>query len=248
MQTSIITNVLINGHSYSIKVGHGIIDGEFVYKVIGTACRGRWAMSDRETGDDWLDSQIAKAVENHFGARKTSQPQPQPQPTTVDALPHAKLELSNDQILALIDNRLDSRLSCRVDSQDILQEVLLECWKRSITSASGIRCIVRDKIIEAYRKHMRSSKRSVLASATIDENFDKPIETTDIVETLELAGIIKEKMKLLNREDNRIIQLRIEIGLSNKQVSERMDITEANAAMKYKRAIDSLRELCREFI
>lgn len=245
MPTSIITNVLIAGHSYSIKVDHGIIDGEFVYNVIGTACLGRWAMSDMETGDKWLDSQIAKAVENHFGTRKTSQPEPTIEQTPFD---NREPELSNDQILTLIENRLDSRLSCRVDSQDILQEVLLECWKRSITSASGIRCIVRDKVVEAYRKHMRSSKRSVLASATLDESFDRPIETTDIVETLELAGVLKEKMKLLNREDNRIIQLRIEIGMSNKQVSERMDISEANSAMRYKRAIDRLRELCREYL
>ncbi len=85
------------------------------------------------------------------------------------------LERHRDAVRRLIRMRLDQRIQRRVDVSDVLQDVLIEANRRlqdyikspSMSFHLWLRQIAKDRMIDAYRRHRGSAKRSVDREQTL---------------------------------------------------------------------------------
>ena len=159
--------------------------------------------------------------------------------------------------------RLDQRIQRRVDVSDVLQDVLIEANRRlqeyiknpSMSFHLWLRQIAKDRMIDAFRRHRGSAKRSVdreqsLAAPRGGEQSsimlgqqlqDHELTPAAAATQKELAKRVEEAIGRLGEADYEIIVMRHYEQLSNREVAEALNLTEPAASMRYLRAIKRLR-------
>jgi RNA polymerase sigma-70 factor (ECF subfamily) len=167
-----------------------------------------------------------------------------------------------------IQLRLDKRIQRRVGVSDIVQDVLIEANRRLDAYLENpkmpfhlwLRHMARDRIIDAHRRHRVSAKRSVdkeqplLAPGNLDrssmeiapELIDAEMTPAAAATMKELARRVKSSMHLLEDRDREILLLRHCDHLSNREVAERLGLSEPAASMRYLRAVRRLRAVLEE--
>jgi len=165
----------------------------------------------------------------------------------------------------LVRMRLDKKIQNRVGVSDVVQDVLVEANRRlprylespAMPFHLWIRQIAKDRMIDAYRRHRVSAKRSVdreqrmvvprgydqssihLASLLGDS---KPTPAEAAIQK-ELARKVEASISLLDEKDSEIIIMRHYEHLTNQEISRLLDLSEPAASMRYLRAIRRLREV-----
>jgi RNA polymerase sigma-70 factor (ECF subfamily) len=173
------------------------------------------------------------------------------------------LDRHRDAVRKLIRMRLDQRIQRRVDVSDVLQDVLIEANRRlqeyiknpSMSFHLWLRQIAKDRMIDAFRRHRGSAKRSVdreqsLAAPRGGEQSsimlgqqlqDHELTPAAAATQKELAKRVEEAIGRLGEADYEIIVMRHYEQLSNREVAEALNLTEPAASMRYLRAIKRLR-------
>jgi len=164
----------------------------------------------------------------------------------------------------VVNLRLDPMLARRVDASDIVQDVLLEANQRlgeylkapNMPFHLWLRHLAQDRIIDTHRRHRTAQRRSVDREQAItkpgwadDESSASLVaqlvdtERTPATEAIrmELARKLSNAIEQLAEDDREIILLRHQELLSNQDVAQMLELTEAAASMRYLRALRRLR-------
>ncbi len=164
----------------------------------------------------------------------------------------------------LVQVRLDQKVQRRLDVSDVVQDVLVEASSRlqdylrhpEMAFHLWLRQIAWDHMIDAYRRHRGSAKRSIdreqpLAAPNPEQSSvmlaaqlcDPQATPAAIAANRELALQVEAAIGRLNEQDREIMTLRHYEHLTNLEVSEVLGVTPAAASMRYLRAVRRLREL-----
>ena len=165
----------------------------------------------------------------------------------------------------LVRMRLDKKIQNRVGVSDVVQDVLVEANRRlprylespAMPFHLWIRQIAKDRMIDAYRRHRVSAKRSVdreqqmaarrgydqssihLASLLGDS---RPTPAEAAIQK-EMARKVESAISSLAEKDAEIIVMRHYEHLTNQEISQLLNLSEPAASMRYLRAIRRLREI-----
>lgn len=173
------------------------------------------------------------------------------------------LDRHRDALRRLVDLRLDPALKRRVDASDIVQDVLVEANRRlrdyldnpGMPFHLWLRHIAKDRIIDAHRRHRVAKRRSLdreqplVAPAGMDHStMELAQELWDGELTPQAAATQQEAIRRfhlaleeLDESDQEIVLMRNFEHLSNQEVAQALDLSEAAASMRYLRAIRKLR-------
>lgn len=176
-------------------------------------------------------------------------------------------ERHREAIRRLLQLRLDRALSARVDSSDIVQEVLLEANRRlpeylktaAMPFHLWLRALARDRLIDAHRRHRVAGRRSVdreqpIAVAPADQScldLAAVLRDSDLTPAAnalrhELEQRFQVALSQLDDADREVILMRHFERLSNREIAQALDLSDAAAGMRYLRAIRRLRAILGE--
>lgn len=172
-------------------------------------------------------------------------------------------ERHRNAIRKMVRMRLDQRIQRRVDVSDVVQDVMMEANRRltdylkqpTLSFHLWLRQIAKDRMIDAYRRHRGSAKRSVdreqpltaprnseQSSILLSQQLqDQELTPAAAATQKELAKRVEEAISHLSEQDYEIIVMRHYEQLSNREVAESLDLTEPAASMRYLRAIKRLK-------
>ena len=177
------------------------------------------------------------------------------------------LERHRAAVHRLVQIRLDQKVQRRLDVSDVVQDVMIEASTRlqnylhnpEMAFHLWLRQIAWDHMIDAYRKHRVSAKRSIdreqpMQTGSPDQSsvmlaaqlFDPQITPAAHAMRQEIVGQVETAIAVLNDQDREIVHLRHYEYLSNLEIAEVLSITPAAASMRYLRAVRRLRELLDE--
>ena len=165
----------------------------------------------------------------------------------------------------LVRMRLDKKIQNRVGVSDVVQDVLVEANRRlsrylespAMPFHLWVRQIARDRIIDAHRRHRVSAKRSVdrerrmVVPRGYDQSSvhlasllgDSKASPVEVAIQKELARKVEASIALLGEKDAEVIVMRHYEQLTNQEISQVLNVSEATASMRYLRAIRRLKEL-----
>ena len=174
------------------------------------------------------------------------------------------IERHRDAIWRLVRMRLDRKIQQRVDVSDVVQDVFIEANRRLTRYLENpvmpfhlwLRQIAKDRIIDAYRRHRVSAKRSVdkehqgrvalgpdqTSLALVNQLVDGEMTPAAAVTRRELAERVEQAIAELPEQDREILLMRHYEQLSNQEVADTMGLSQPAAGMRYLRAIRRLRE------
>jgi RNA polymerase sigma-70 factor (ECF subfamily) len=163
------------------------------------------------------------------------------------------------RLLAMLRRRLDPALAARLDPEDILSDAYLEAQRKwpafkaqsALTPYAWLYRIVRDCLIEAWRKQSRagrdprrelpwperSSMQLVLglvgSGSSPSEHAARADQQQQMADTL----------KLLKDKDREVLWMRHHDDLSFQEIAAVLGIAEGAARVRYVRALERLRTL-----
>ena len=139
-----------------------------------------------------------------------------------------------------------TRCSNRADAEDIVQEIFLDLWKSAhrfdpglANESTFVAMIARRKAIDQYRK-----KQRVLATAPLIEG-EEPVSSTGAcqIEVSDEASRAREMMNELKQEERSVIEMAVDQGLSQSQISERTNMPLGTVKTHARRGLIQLRKL-----
>ncbi|MEM6363117.1 MAG: sigma-70 family RNA polymerase sigma factor [Planctomycetota bacterium] len=169
-------------------------------------------------------------------------------------------------IRRLVELRLDRKVQQRVDVSDVVQEVMVEASGRlekylddpAMAFHLWLRQIAWDHIIDTYRRHRVSAKRSMDREQPInaspdgvdESSVDLAIQLCDpqmtpaaIATQREIAGRVEAAILRMDDSDREVIMMRHYEHLSNLEIAEVLGLNPPAASMRYLRAVRRLRTL-----
>jgi RNA polymerase sigma-70 factor (ECF subfamily) len=174
------------------------------------------------------------------------------------------LEWHRPRLRRMVALRLDRRLAARVDPSDLVQETLAEAAgrldaylaDRPVPFYPWLRHIAWERLVTAYRRHVRAGRRSVDR-----EEPDRPGLTDDSV--LELAGRligresdplsraqreeqrqrVRSALSRLAERDREVLVLRHLEQLSVREAAAVLGVSEGAVKVRQLRALERLRDL-----
>ena len=184
-----------------------------------------------------------------------------------DALGELILRYSG-RLRAMVDLRLDRRLSGRVDASDVLQETFLDAARSFVQYRERpdrsfyvwLRCIAERRLVDIHRHHLgvqaRDPRREVSLSgwpsadatsaaiaARILGSGPSPSEAAIGAERAARLAAALDKMDRLDRE---VLALRHFEQLSNAEAAQVLGIGESAASKRHLRALDRLKEALKD--
>ena len=161
-----------------------------------------------------------------------------------------------DRLRRAILLRLDRRVAARVDASDVLQETYLEAARRlpdylerpPLPFALWLHWLAREQVVMCHRRHLGADKRAASrevaplpadSSAQFVSGFvgRGPSPSQDAA-VAELAERLRQALQQLSDEERDLILWRHFEQLSNREVAQLLEITEAAAGKRYLRALD----------
>lgn len=165
----------------------------------------------------------------------------------------------------MADMRLDPKIRQRVDASDIIQDVMIEANRRlqaylenpAMPFHLWLRQIATDRLIDTYRRHRVSKKRSVdleqapVVAANLDHStihFGPVIPDGELTPAAaaiqaEMQRTFEAAIEEMDETDREIIVMRHFEKLTNQEVAQVLELTEPAASMRYLRAVRRLRKL-----
>lgn len=163
--------------------------------------------------------------------------------------------------------RLDARLSGRVDSSDVLQEVYLDAAQRlehyrkspAVSLLVWLRQLTEQRLVDLHRRHfgarMRDARREAggwsngddasrsAADCLMSRLSQQQRSPSEQAMQQEFAGAIQSALDRLEPLDREVLALRHFEELTNNEVAEVLGISKTAASNRYVRALDRLRRL-----
>jgi len=173
------------------------------------------------------------------------------------------LGAQREPLRRMIGLRLDPALAARLDASDVVQDVLLEASRRLkdylqkpvMPFHLWLRHIARDHVIDAYRRHRQTQRRSLdreqpmLAGHLADHSsaelagqlVDPELTPATAAIRHELQKRLETAIVDLDEDDREIILMKHYEQLSNQEIALFLGLSEAAASMRYLRALRRLK-------
>jgi RNA polymerase sigma-70 factor (ECF subfamily) len=157
------------------------------------------------------------------------------------------VELVSEAYGPLLRGFLTEALDDRDAVQDVLQQTLLDVWRRGhdydperASLATWLLVIARSRTIDHLRRRVPEPVDPDSLAAFADR--DRADETGALLERWRMAGMIAA----LPREEARMLQLRFYDGLSQREIAERTGVPLGTVKMRMVQALDLLRSMLDE--
>ena len=152
------------------------------------------------------------------------------------------VELVTESYGPLLRGYLAETLTDRDAVSDVLQQILLDVWRRGPDYDPGrasvttwLLVIARSRAIDHLRRRVPEPVDADRLAAVADS--DREDETAALLEHWQMAGMIAA----LPREEARILCLRFYDGLSQRQIAERTGMPLGTVKMRMVQALERLR-------
>ena len=134
---------------------------------------------------------------------------------------------------------------CEADAQDLVQEAVVESWRRQSQGAPPpLGCVyatIRHRAIDLARREDRRAQRETAA------HLDGPPCWFDGgVEERERNHLIQKAMNLLPEIHRDVVTLKVWGGLTFREIGEALEIPANTAASRYRYGLIELRKLTKE--
>jgi len=165
----------------------------------------------------------------------------------------------------LIDFRIDRRLTGRVDSSDVMQQVYVEAQSRLPHFASNpalsfygwLRHITLQTLIDIHRRHLGTKKRDAKQEVSIYAPLNTQVAAQSLAEQLadsltspsqaavrrESVDRLRDVIEGMEEIDREVLVLRHFEEMGNNDVAQVLGIGEAAASNRYVRALKRLRDM-----
>jgi len=173
---------------------------------------------------------------------------------------HALLDLHRNDLRRMAQARLDPRINVRVDASDVVQEALIDAWRRldgylrdrPLPFLPWLRQIVGERIIDTHRRHLSSKCRGIQREERLEitnESADvlaRRFFTTDtspsnLLVRKEIQAQMKQALVALPEKDREVLVLRHIEQFSTAEIASRLEITEGAVKARLLRALLRLR-------
>lgn len=181
-------------------------------------------------------------------------------PRAIDQL----MDRHRNSLHRMVACRLHHGVAQRVDASDIVQETLLAASRRladylkdpSVPFHAWLRQVARDRLADAYRREL-ADKRDVAreqnvylgAKSSLDpiaQIRDAQLTPATMLLRKEFEQRFHQAVEQLDEGSKEIILMRHTEQLTNSQVAELLDLSEAAAGMRYLRALRQLKSVLGE--
>jgi RNA polymerase sigma-70 factor (ECF subfamily) len=181
---------------------------------------------------------------------------------------NALLERHREALRRMVALRMDPVLGRRLDASDIVQDVLVEANRRlsdylektRMPFHLWLRHLARDQMIDAHRMHRVAARRSIDREQAIERPANDDRSAFDLAALLadrqltpaaaathhELEQRFLAAIDQLDDIDREVILMRHFEQLSNGEVAQSLELSDAAAGMRYLRAMRRLRELLQD--
>lgn len=178
------------------------------------------------------------------------------------------LDRHRESLRRLVDLRMDQMVKRRVDASDIVQDVLIEANRRmpgyleeqKLPFHLWLRGLARDRMIDAHRRHRVASRRSVEREVPLATGGISGHSVLDLARQLndprntpataalqnELTEQFQKALDDLAETDREVVFMRHFEQLSNQEIAQALNLTEAAASMRYLRAVKRLKTVWRQ--
>jgi RNA polymerase sigma-70 factor (ECF subfamily) len=180
------------------------------------------------------------------------------------------LDRHREALRRMIDMRMDRVVQRRVDASDIVQDVLVEANRRLAEYLQNpampfhlwLRHMAHDRLIDAHRRHRQAARRSIdreqslraspaggnaaryLDRSSLDlaaQLADRELTPAAAATWNELRRRFQAALDTLDEQDQEVVLMRHFEHLSNSEVAQALNLSEAAAGMRYLRAMRRLR-------
>lgn len=172
------------------------------------------------------------------------------------------LERHREILVRMVRSRMNRGMNRRVDASDIVQDALIVAHRRLTDYLSHseipfhlwLRQIVKDRLTDHYR-HQHALKRDidreqVMGNGSsvqgLSQIMDGELTPAANLMQKEFEFEFHEALNHLGEEARELILMRNFEHLTNQQVAEMLDISEAAAGMRYLRALRQLKAVLQE--
>ncbi len=139
-----------------------------------------------------------------------------------------------------------SKLYSLDDARDILHDVFVKLWENraEITISSNLQsylfAVMRHKIVDKIRKNITREEYAAVRQSLVDAFQEDLIEKQ--VEANELKRSIEKSLNQLSPRVKEIYRLSREEGLSNREIAEKLSLSEQTVKNQLSAALKHLRE------
>ncbi|MGP0067643.1 MAG: sigma-70 family RNA polymerase sigma factor [Isosphaeraceae bacterium] len=173
---------------------------------------------------------------------------------------HALLDFHRDDLRRMVQARMDPRMGVRVDASDVVQDVLIDAWRRldaylrdrPLPFLPWLRQIVGERIIDMHRRHISSQCRGVKREERLELNEESAealagrlltndTSPSDRFLRSETQGRLKEALLSLPTKDREILIMRHLEHIGTAEIASKMEITEGAVKARLVRALIRLR-------
>jgi RNA polymerase sigma-70 factor (ECF subfamily) len=136
---------------------------------------------------------------------------------------------------------------CEADAQDVVQESMVEAWRRrpqgELPELPLVFATIRRRAIDLGRREDRRVQREQASQgARSVEWFDSTLEDR------ELSGMIQSALRNLVPEQREVITLKVWGGLTFAEIGEALEISANTAASRYRYALARLKRVTQEVL
>ena len=136
---------------------------------------------------------------------------------------------------------------CEADAQDLVQEAVVESWRRRAHDAPPPRgfvfATIRRRAIDLARSSDRRAGREAAVTADPAQAWFEPL-----VEERERSRLIQDAMRELPEIHREVVTLKVWGGLTFAEIADALDIPANTAASRYRYGLDHLRRLTKEVL
>jgi RNA polymerase sigma-70 factor (ECF subfamily) len=173
------------------------------------------------------------------------------------------LERHRERLRRMIDLRLDSRVSSRMDASDVVQETLLDAARkladyareRPLPFYPWLHRLATERVAQAHRRHLRAERRS---GGRERDDFAWPDDSARLLVDCFVAGdttpghaLVREErrqrihaaLERLTSPDREVLVMRYLEDLTFPEIAAILGIGESAAKMRHLRAIERIRSV-----
>lgn len=125
---------------------------------------------------------------------------------------------------------------CGQDAEDVLQEALVETWKRAGGRPDNalVYATIHRRAIDLARRTDRRTTR--------EKASEEPELFTGPAEDAEMTALLEQEIRKLPEPQREVLSLKFWGGLTFAEVAVALDIPQGTAASRYRLALESLRQ------
>ena len=158
----------------------------------------------------------------------------------------------HSRLISLLFSTAYRVLNNQNDAEDVAQDVLFMIWEKSpmYDKARGKPCtwavtMTRNKAIDRLRSIQRRSKlsNSLEIESRIHDQTAETFDPGDDLESFEKNALVRSAVLKLNKEQREVIELTYFAGLSQQEISERINKPIGTIKARIRRGMIRLRKL-----